>query len=178
MRPFVRQALVTLIMAVAIFFILQNTLQSSIVVGTSMVPSFQNDQRLLINQVIYRFNEPQRGDVIIFHPPHSLKAVPLIKRVIGLPGESIEIKQGEVYVHSNGDVFVLDEPYINEPPKYTFTSDIIPVDEYLVLGDNRNGSNDSHNGWTVPSKNIIGKVWLRIWPPGDWGLIPDYTLPQ
>ena len=174
MRTFLRQVLLTLVMAVAIYFILQNTIQSSIVVGTSMEPNFQHNQRLLINQVIYRFNEPQRGDVIIFHPLHSPKADPLIKRVIGLPGESVEIKQGKVHIHRDGDVFIIDEPYIDDPPTYTFRSGIIPEDEYFVLGDNRNGSNDSHNDWTVPRKDIIGEVCLSIWPPGEWGLIPNY----
>ena len=166
-------------MAVAIFFILQNTIQSSIVVGTSMVPSFHNDQRLIINQINYRFNDPERGDVIIFHQPGSPEeAPPLIKRVIGLPGELVEIKQGKVSIHKNGDVFVLDEPYINEPPRYSVVNGVIPEDEYFVLGDNRNSSNDSHHGWTVPRKNIVGEVWLSIWPPGELGPLPQYPLPQ
>jgi signal peptidase I len=178
MKAFFRQILITLTLAIVIFFALQTTIQTSIVVGSSMEPSFQNKQRLVINQVVYRIHEPGRGDVIVFHPPYDPSAVPLIKRIIGLPGESVEVKQGKVYIHiENGEVFQLDEPYIEEPPDYTFVGEIIPDGEYFVLGDNRNNTNDSHNGWTVPRENIIGKAWLSIWPPNEWEVVPSYSLP-
>ncbi|MFC1992447.1 signal peptidase I [Chloroflexota bacterium] len=177
MKTFIREILVTLVLAVGIFFILESTLETSIVVGSSMEPSFQGSQRLLISQVSYRFHEPERGDVIILRPSDNPNAIPLIKRIIGLPGESVEINQGKVYIHRGGVAFALDEPYIKEEPDYTFKSDVIPEGEYFVLGDNRNNSNDSHNGWTVPRENIIGKTWLSIWPPGEWGAVPDYPLP-
>lgn len=177
MKTFIREILITLILAVGIFFILESTLETSIVVGSSMEPSFHDNQRLLVSQVVYRFHEPERGDVIILQPSNNPDAFPLIKRIIGLPGESVEIKQGKVYVHRNGETLPLDESYIKEPPDYTFKGDIIPEGEYFVLGDNRNNSNDSHNGWTVPRENIIGKTWLSIWPPSEWGVVPDYSLP-
>jgi len=142
-----------------------------------MEPGFEEGQRLLINKVVYKFYEPERGDVIVFHPTNNRRA-DYIKRIIALPNESVEIKDGEVYIHQNGKVSVLAEPYIKEPPSRDFRGDIIPEDEYFVLGDNRNNSNDSRNGWTVRRQNIIGKAWLKIWPPGEWGLVPNYPLEE
>jgi len=153
-----------------------------------MEPGFEEGQRLLItrneviikNKVLYTFHEPERGDVIIFHPPNNPdpKATPFIKRIIALPDESVEIKDGEVYIHKNGNVLLLDEPYIKQPPRRDFRGDIIPEDEYFVLGDNRNNSNDSRNWGTVRHQDIIGKAWLSIWPPGEWELVPDYFLEE
>ncbi len=139
-----------------------------------MEPSLQDRQQLLVNKVVYYFHEPERGDVIILHPPppYSSKTTPFIKRIIALPGDTIEVKNRAVYVNSSK----LDEPYIKEPPAYNFQQKKIPENEYFVLGDNRNNTNDSHNGWTVPRQNIIGKAWLSIWPPGEWGLILNYSL--
>ena len=183
MRAFFREILGALILAVIIFFLLQATVQSFIVDGASMEPGFEEGQRLLIirNKVLYTFHEPERGDVIIFHPPNNPdpKATPFIKRIIALPGESVEIKKGTVYIHKeDGNILPLDEPYIKEPPRRDFRGDIIPEDEYFVLGDNRNNSNDSRNGWTVSRQDIIGKAWLKIWPLSEWGLISNYSLEE
>jgi len=119
----------------------------------------------------YTFQEPERGEVIIFYPPGSRQGI-FIKRLIALPGDTVEIKGGTVYVNDSP----LDEPYIKEPPRYTFNKYEIPPDSYFVLGDNRNNSGDSHTGWVVPRKSIIGKVWISIWPPTRWGLLPSYPL--
>jgi len=174
LRAFLREILVIIIAAVAIFFLLQATVQKSSVIGYSMEPGLQDGQQLLINKVVYHLHEPERGDIIIFHPPppYSPKATPFIKRIIALPGDTIEVKNGAVYVNGSK----LDEPYIKEPPTYNLQQKKIPENEYFVLGDNRNNANDSHNGWTVPRQNIIGKAWLSIWPPGEWGLVPNYSL--
>ena len=110
--------------------------------------------------------------MIIFDPPFESEE-PFIKRVIGLPGESIEIKQGTVYIHKNGNAFLLDEPYVKEPIANTFKGDLIPENEYFVMGDNRNNSSDSRTGWTAKREDIIGKAWLSIWPPDSWGLITN-----
>ena len=138
-----------------------------------MEPGLQDGQQLLINKVVYYFHEPERGDVIILHPPppYSSKATPFIKRIIALPSDTIEVKNGAVYV--NG--LKLDEPYIKEPPTYNFQQKKIPENEYFVLGDNRNSASDSHNSWTVPRQNIIGKAWLSIWPPSEWGVVSNYS---
>jgi len=142
-----------------------------------MEPSFEEGQRLLINKVVYKFYEPERGDVIVFQPTNN-RRVDYIKRIIALPGESVEIKEGKVYIYKNGNVLLLDEPYIKQPPSRDFRGDIIPEDEYFVLGDNRNNSNDSRNGWTVPRQDIIGKAWLSFWPAKEWGLVPRYPLQE
>jgi signal peptidase I len=143
-----------------------------------MEPSIQIDQRILISKVGYYFHEPERGDIITFYQHGNREAVPFIKRIIGLPGESVEIKQGIVYIHKiDGNVLPLDEPYIKEAPSEPFKGDTIPENEYFVLGDNRNNSGDSRIGWTVKREDIIGKAWLSIWPPGEWGLAPNYSIP-
>ncbi len=174
MRAFFRDILLILVAAVVISLLIQSTVQKSSVFGYSMEPSLQNGQQLLINKVVYYFHEPERGDVIILRPPspYNPETKPFIKRIIALPGDTIEVKNGAVYVNGSK----LDEPYIKEPPNYNLQQKKIPENEYFVLGDNRNNTNDSHNGWTVPRQNIIGKAWLSIWPPGEWGFMPNYSL--
>ena len=133
------------------------------------------------NKIVYHIREPERGDVIILHPfsSYGSDAIPFIKRIIGLPGESVEIKEGIVYIHTeNGEVIPLDEPYVTERASLSFSGDTIPENEYFVLGDNRNNSDDSRNGWTVPRQNIIGKAWLSIWPPDLWGVAANYPLQE
>jgi signal peptidase I len=178
MKTILRDVLITVVITIIVVIGVKTTLRVSIVTGSSMEYQLQDGQRLVINKVVYNFHEPERGDIITFYPDGNREAVPYIKRVIGLPGESVEIKQGTVYIHTqDGDVFPLDEPYIEEAASYSFTGDTIPEGEYFVLGDNRNNSNDSRNGWTVKSEDIIGKAWLLIWPPHDWGLAPNYSFP-
>ncbi len=178
MKSFFRELLVTLVLAIVVFFILQATVQSFVVVGSSMEPSLHEGQRLLVTKVVYAFHEPERSDIIVFRPPDNPKAE-YIKRIIALPGEAVEIKEGKVYIYKNDGVVALDElDYIKEPPKYSLAKDKIPHSSYFVLGDNRNNSNDSHNNWTVPRQNIVGKAWLSLWPPGEWGIIPHYPLPE
>ena len=173
MKTVFREVLITLAIAIVLFLVLRTTIQSSVVVGPSMEPGLQNNQRLVISKVGYVFGEPQRGDVIIFHSPNSWQTE-YIKRIIGIPGDTIEIKAGRVYV--NG--VVLNEPYVTDLLRYNFPKETLASNSYFVLGDNRNNSNDSHNGWTVPRESIVGKAWLSIWPPGTWGLAPNYPLQE
>ncbi len=167
MRDFLRDILTTFALALVIFFGLQTTIQDYIIRETSMEPNFHDGQRVLVNKIIYRLRAPRIGDVIILHPPspYDPKATPFIKRVIALPGQTVEVKNERVYVDGVG----LNEPYLKQPPTYTVPAKKIPENEYFVLGDNRDVSNDSHFGWTVPRRNIIGKAWLSIWPPSEWG---------
>ena len=174
MRPLFRDILITLALAAAIFFLLHITLQSFVVVERCMEPNFQEGERLLVNKVVYHFHDPERGDVIILHPPFDPELV-YIKRIIALPRETVEIKDGAVYVNGTK----LDEKdYIKEPPAYTFPLTEIPEGEYFVLCDNRNNANDSHKWGTVPRENIIGKAWLSFWPLSEWGLVPRYPLEE
>jgi len=172
MRTFLREVLIVIAVAIAVFVVSRTAIQSFVIVGISMEPSFEEGQRLLINKAVYRFREPARGDVIVFHPPHNQPDY--IKRIIALPGDTVEIKGEAVYVNGSQ----LYEPYIEDPPSYTLPQTEIPDNNYFVLGDNRNNSNDSHNDWTVKRKDIIGKAWLSIWPPSEWGLAPNYPLPE
>ncbi len=172
MKAFFRELLVIIILVAVISFLFRVVLQTTVIRYASMEPALQEEQRIFVNKIVYSFHEPDRGDVIIFDPPFESEE-PFIKRVIGLPGESIEIKQGTVYIHKNGNAFLLDEPYVKEPIANTFKGDLIPENEYFVMGDNRNNSSDSRTGWTAKREDIIGKAWLSIWPPDSWGLITN-----
>jgi len=165
--------------AVLVFVGLRITIQTYVVYGPSMQPNFYTNQRLLVNKLVYNFHEPERGDVIILWPPYDVDA-PFIKRVIGLPGERIEMEQGKVYIHqADGSILELDESdYIENPAIRQYFSDVIPEGEYFVLGDNRNNTDDSRNGWTIPVEDIIGKAWLSIWPPDMWGMAANHPFPE
>lgn len=142
-----------------------------------METSFFEGQYVLVDKLTYHFHSPQRGDVIVFHNPEPEKWNLLyIKRVIGLPGETVEIREGRVYITKDGKQHVLEESkYIPLITDYQMSPLTVPDGKYFVLGDNRNSSTDSHTGWTVPRENIIGKVWLCYWPPSEWGLSPEYS---
>ena len=164
--------------AVLVFVGLRITIQTYVIYGPSMQPNFYEHQRLLVSKLVYNFHEPERGDVIIFHPPYEGRDS-FIKRVIGLPGERVEIRQGQVYIYqADSSILELDEPYVEDPARRQYSSDIIPEGEYFVLGDNRNNTDDSRNGWTVPAEDIIGKAWLSIWPPDLWGTAANYPFPE
>ncbi|MFC1991181.1 signal peptidase I [Chloroflexota bacterium] len=178
MKTFFRDTLTVIIIAAVLVVGLQFAAQKFVVDGPSMESSFHNGQQVLVNTIFYRFQEPERGDIIIFHPPENKKE-DYIKRIIGLPGESVEIKEGTVYINKeNGTTLPLNEPYIIHKSKESFKSDIIPANKYFVLGDNRNNSSDSRNGWTVPFQNIVGKAWFSVWPPNRLGLIVNYLSGQ
>jgi signal peptidase I len=146
--------------------------------SSSMEPTLEINDRLIIEKITYHLREPQRGDVVVFSPTDVLKQQDFkdafIKRVIGLPGETIEVRNGQVYV--NGEPIA--ERYIAEEPNYDYGPVTVPNGEYLVLGDNRNNSYDSHYWGFVPKKNIIGKASVRFWPPNRLGLLDDSTLYQ
>ena len=172
MKAFLRELLITAILALVIFFGINTTLQTFVIVGASMEPSFYERERLLVSKAGYFFSDPARGDVIIFKPPGQRNG-DYIKRVIAIPGDTVEIKAGTVYINDSP----LDEPYILHHPRYTVPKTGIEDNSYFVLGDNRSNSNDSHSGWLVPRENIIGKAWLSIWPPTSWGIVPDFPSP-
>jgi len=178
LRPTVREVITTLLVALLIFLGVQVTLESRVVEGLSMEPNLHNDQRVLVLKASYWFGDPQRGDVIIFDHPEDPSRT-LIKRVIALPGEEVEIKDGKVYITDiNNDTFLLDEPYIKDEPNYTYGPRVVAEDEYFVLGDNRNHSTDSHSWGMLPGDNVIGKAWLRYWPLSEWQLISGYPYSQ
>jgi len=169
-----REVVITVAIAVTVFFALRLNVQTYEVYLSSMEPSFVEGECIMVNKVIYRSSDPQRGDVIIFWPPTG-SGHPYIKRVIGLPGEIVEVKEGRVFV--NGTPLDEDE-YIKERPNYTMAPVQIPEGEYFVLGDNRNNSSDSHTGWTVPKKDIVGKAWFVYWPPSRCGVVKHHSYPE
>jgi len=178
LRPTVREVITTLLVALLIFLGVQVTLESRVVEGLSMEPNLYTEQRVLVIKASYWFDDPQRGDIIIFDHPEDPSRT-LIKRVIALPGEEVEIKDGQVYITDiNNDTFLLDEPYIKDEPTYTYGPRVVAEDEYFVLGDNRNSSTDSHSWGMLPGDNIIGKAWLRYWPLSEWHLISGYSYSQ
>ncbi len=143
-------------------------IQPFYVKGASMEPNFYDHEYLIIDEISYRFNEPQRGDIVVFRYPRNPQEY-FIKRVVGLPGEKIQIKNGEVYLYNgdNPEGMILKEPYLAEGIKtYSLTEEIINLDEkkYFVLGDNRNSSKDSRSFGLVDRSYITGRVLLRGWP--------------
>jgi signal peptidase I len=146
----------------------------------SMLPTLQINDRLIVDKLSYRFANPVRGDIVVFDPPAKLGFKDaFIKRVIGLPGDRVEVKNGKVYINNK----VLAEKYIQEDPSYAWSSasltpdGIIPEGHYLVLGDNRNNSYDGHYWGFIPKDRIVGKAVVRFWPIDRAGGIdpqPDY----
>jgi len=142
--------------------------------SNSMIPTLDIGDRLAIEKVSYHFNPPTTGDIIVFEPPEILqlqgysKDQAFIKRIIGLPGQTIDIKNGVVYI----DDRPLEEDYIAELPDYLWQGPVkIPEDQYFVMGDNRNNSNDSHIWGFLPKENIIGRAVFRFWPFERIGLV-------
>ena len=144
--------------------------------SSSMEPTLEINDRLIIEKLSYHFREPIRGDVVVFNPTEALKAQDFhdafIKRIIGLPGETVEVKTGKVYV--NGEE--ITETYIAEDPNYDYGPVEVPEGEYLVLGDNRNNSYDSHYWGFVPKDKIIGKAFVRFWPFNRLGSLDQQPL--
>lgn len=142
-------------------------IQPFFVRGSSMEPNFDNGQYLVINEISYRFDDPERGDVIVFRYPMDPKQY-YIKRIIGLPGETVEIKNGKVFIYNDEflEGTVLDESLYLDSNTLTLRNTHIELgkEEYFVLGDNRAASSDSRQWGSLDSDYIIGCVWLRAWP--------------
>jgi signal peptidase I len=165
----VRDAIEAVILAVLLFALLQLAVQNTVVDGASMLPNFVDQQRLLVDKVSYRWSDPKRGDVIVFHPPGG-SSEDFIKRVVALPGEVVAIRDGLVYV----DGRLLPEPYAPVRDHSAFAAYTVPPGQVFVLGDNRPASNDSR-AWerALPRDQIVGKAWLSIWPRQTWGVISE-----
>jgi signal peptidase I len=132
----------------------------------SMLPTLQINDRLIVDKLAYKFSDPKRGDIVVFNPTKELEEQKFhdafIKRIIGLPGDTIEVKEGQVFVNGN----VIKEPYLDREnlPKYQYGPVTVSQGSYLVLGDNRNNSYDSHYWGFVPREKIIGRAIVRFWP--------------
>ena len=170
----------TAVVALSLFVIMYIFLfQPHQVKGESMYPNFHDKDYLLTNKLTYRFKEPHRGDVIVFKAPQN-NNYDYIKRIIGLPGETVKIEDGIIYINDlplnesaylDKDLETLSGLFLTEGKSYT-----IPESEYLVMGDNRNHSSDSKDWGTVPKENIIGLAWFRYWPVNSLGLLTSNSL--
>ena len=190
MRILIREILETLILALFVFLLLQFSVKNYRVKGNSMHPGFEPGQYLFVNGLAYSrldvsnfgdfgdvfdtqiggkysfvLGPPSYGDLIVFQSPVDQKN--LIKRVIGLPGDTIEIKRGDVYLNGN----LIIEKYVKNKDSMFFDKIDVLDDEIYVLGDNRISSYDSRFWGKLPVENITGKAWLRYWPPNSFGLV-------
>ncbi len=165
-----KEILETLVLALILFLGINVVTARIRVDGDSMIPTLVSGERVIVNRLSYKFGSPQRGDIIVFHYPRN-PAEEYIKRVIGLPGDEVEVRNGEVYV--NGQQ--LDESYLKVRTNYVGTWRV-PAGQLFVLGDNRNNSSDSHEWGTVPMSYVVGKAILVYWPPTDWEVINHATI--
>lgn len=162
---FVLDIVETLILAVVLFLGINAISARVRVDGTSMIPTLENGEFVLVSKMSYRFSDVDRGDIIVFHFPRNPEEE-LVKRVIGLPGDHVSVQAGTVYV--NGQL--LNEPYITSPPAYSGEWDVLDG-QLFVLGDNRNNSNDSKDWGLLPFDQIVGKAVLIYWPPPLWKVL-------
>lgn len=146
--------------------------QPFLVNGASMEPTFENGHYLIVDELSYQFTEPERGSVLIFKYPLDPKKY-FIKRIIGLPGETVKIENGIVFIinSENPEGFKLEEPYVTLTKNDTLTTKV-PEKEYFVMGDNRSGSLDSRYWGTLGEKFIIGRPIVRLYPFQEIGLWP------
>jgi len=129
--------------------------------GVSMQPTLRSGQCLVVDTFTHRWLHPlRRGDIILLRAPR-ISEREVIKRVIGLPDESVKISQGQVYINDR----LLNESYVSSTGAYTWGTSIVSHGQYFVLGDNRNKSRDSLSWGLVPAKNVIGRAWISYWPP-------------
>ncbi|HVW71667.1 MAG TPA: signal peptidase I [Candidatus Paceibacterota bacterium] len=146
--------------------------QPFVVEGESMHPTFENSDYLIVDELTYHFEAPKRGDVIVFRYPGD-PSVFYIKRIIGLPGESIAISRGTVTItKTDGTKLTLDEPYVTAEDASYVTETHLTAGQYYVLGDNRPNSSDSRVWGPLPANDIVGRPIVRLLPPGELGLWP------
>lgn len=149
--------------------------QPFIVSGSSMVPTFENNEYLIVDEISYRLHQPERGDVIVFRYPNDPSKF-FIKRIIGLPRETLTITGQKITIKNSAhpEGLTLEEPYVKNESTDERTVQI-PDGQYFVMGDNRSASSDSRAWGTLPRKNIIGRAFLRILPVAEASVLPgDY----
>ena len=166
-KSVIREVLETVVLTVIIFLLIQTVVRNFRVVGTSMEPNLQDSQYLIVDKISYRLGNPHQGDVIVFEPP-TRPGEDYVKRIIGVPGDLVEIRKGQVFINHQP----LDEPYVVFPGTYDMSPRRVGPDELFVLGDNRNSSSDSHNWGVLSQDKVVGKAWVSYWPPSRWGMIP------
>ncbi|MBC6938660.1 MAG: signal peptidase I [Anaerolineae bacterium] len=169
-RQFFLDLLETILLAAALYLGINAISARVRVDGFSMEPTLQNGEYVLVSRLAYRLGEPQRGDIIVLKYPGEPKQ-DLIKRIIGLPGDKVEVRDLHVVVNDQQ----LVEPYIAAAPTYSGTWEV-PPGYLFVLGDNRNDSSDSRSWGMLPLENVIGKALVIYWPPPQWKLIYHFDI--
>jgi signal peptidase I len=167
---FLVDVLETLVLSVVLFVSINLVSARIRVDGASMEPTLVSGEYVVVSRLSYRLGSPKQGDIIVFHFPRDPQEE-YIKRVIGLPGDEVDVKDGSVYVNSQP----LDEDYLKVKTNYNGVWKV-PEGQLFVLGDNRNNSSDSHDWGTVPMDYVVGKAILVYWPPPSWGLIDHVPL--
>lgn len=164
MRAALREILITVLLAVAFFMAIRAFIHNYEVQGFSMEPTLEDGQYIVVNKAAYWFGEPQRGDIVVFDSPQTNHGI--IHRIVGLPGETVKIDDGKLYINGEGK----REPYI-EGHSISVPARKIPKGSYFIVGDNRSAAS-----WAVvPREDIIGKAWFCYWPPGEIGFVPNYS---
>jgi signal peptidase I len=165
-KEYVKSILIALVLSLVVRVAI---VEGYLIPSGSMLPTIAENDRILSNKFIYRFTYPEPGDIVVFTPPEwaYTNAPRFVKRVIGIEGDWIEIKNGIVFRNGNP----LSEPYIKQPPDYTLPLFRVPEGSLFVLGDNRRNSHDSHIWGFLPKKNIIAKAMFRYWPPKRIGVV-------
>jgi signal peptidase I len=159
------ELLQTIVLAFILYFAIDSVIARVRVENISMEPTLKPGEFIVVNKFAYRFSDIQRGDIIIFHYPED-PTEDFIKRVIGLPGEMIDINHGEVFINEH----LITEPYIITPPLYVGSWQI-PENAVFVLGDNRNQSSDSHTWGFLPVQNVVGKALVIYWPVSEFKIL-------
>jgi len=168
-----REIVETIVLTLVIFIVIRLVVQSYHVEGPSMQPGLNSTDYVVVNQRAYLFHPPQRGDVIVFHYPKDPQNEDFIKRVIGLPGDTIKYDAQHVWV--NG-VLLNEQAYISSPSNPgAIAGEKVPPGEYFVLGDNRPVSSDSRIWGYVPKDLIVGKAVIIYWPISKWEFINTYS---
>jgi signal peptidase I len=183
-RPFgcLFEVVETLVLTLVIFLVIQNFVaQPYRVQQQSMEHTLEPDQYVLVDKLTSHFDDYKRGDIVVFSPPSAWApsdGTPFIKRVIGIGGDTVEIKENRVFV----DGVALDEPYLFDNQPTVVTGDratwVIPDGELFVMGDHRANSADSRVFGPIEKKDVIGRAWLRYWPFNTFGILPTPTHPE
>ncbi len=164
-----REIVETVLLTAAIFLLVNAATGRFRIEGQSMEPNLHDGEYVLIDKISYLLHPPERGDVVVFVPPTNERDY--IKRVIGLPGDTVEIKSGQVYV--NG--IALDEPYLKNSTNIDIPARQVEEGRYFVMGDNRGNSSDSRVFGAITFQSIVGRAWLVYWPPSEWSTVPHHT---
>ena len=168
LRRFLLDVVETILLSLVLFLAINAVSARIRIESISMQPTLYAGDFVIVNKIAYKIGSPTRGDVIIFHYPPDPEREPYIKRVIGLPGDTVRVSNKQVYIND----LPVRESYISAAPAYE-GSWVVPEDSLFVLGDNRNSSSDSHSWGMVPVQNVIGKAEVVYWPPTEWKLLNE-----